>query len=288
MGCCSSKGGVDGQYAAGNASRREEAWKRTGIVGLRDAGLREIPRAVFESGARTVDASNNRITAIAPAIRALANLQRLTLSSNDLVEVPRELCECVQLRALVLDRNRIARLPTDAPWANLAKLQTLSLSRNALTELPSGLGALASLTKLNVAGNRLRALPAELASCAKLQEVDASDNDPAAFAIPSSFGRLTALAALHLDNSGVTDIPTEVLTGCVALVTLNLHGCPVELDRLEETRGFDAFAARVRAKHSKKIAGGAMIGSRGVGRRRRPRHVARIRTAQIEKERTIT
>ena len=94
--------------------------------------------------------------------------------------------------------------------------------------------------------------------------MDASDNDPAAFAIPSSFGRLTALAALHLDNSGVTDIPTEVLTGCVALVTLNLHGCPVELDRLEETRGFDAFAARVRAKHSKKIAGGAMIGSRGL------------------------
>jgi Leucine-rich repeat (LRR) protein len=264
MGCCSSKGGADGQYAAGNASRREEAWKRTGIVGLRDAGLRELPRAVLESGARTVDASNNRIAAIPPAIRALANLQRLTLSANDLVEVPRELCECVQLRALVLDRNRIARLPPDAPWANLSKLQTLSLSRNALTELPSGLGALASLTKLAVAGNRLRALPAELASCAKLEEVDASDNDPSAFTVPSSLGRLTKLSALHLDNSGVTEIPTEVLTGCVALVTLNLHGCPIELDRLEETYGYDAFAARVRGKHSKKIAGGAMIGSRGL------------------------
>lgn len=54
------------------------------------------------------------------------------------------------------------------------------------------------------------------------------------------------------------------MRGCTSLATLSLHSCPIRLDALEETPGYAAFAERVKGKHSKKIHGGAMVGSRGL------------------------
>ena len=188
MGCCSSKDAVDAStpYAAvsssgrpattqnvnRNAAAREAAWKNTGIIGLRDANLRELPPKIFAQPiagvTRNVDASNNRITALPPAVSQLVNLQRLTLTSNLLTSIPPELCQCIALKVLVLDRNQITSFPSGVELGNLTKLTTLSLAHNKLTELPPGVGTLVSLTKLVLAGNKLTALPAELGDCSKL------------------------------------------------------------------------------------------------------------------------
>lgn len=185
MGCCNSKDAADASYSAAsssgrpgtqnvnrNTAAREAAWKNTGIVGLRDANLRELPGKIFADpvagAARNVDASNNRIVALPPSVSQLVNLQRLTLSSNLITSLPAELCECVALRVLVLDRNFIASFPSNFQLAKLTRLQTLSLAHNKLTAIPPDVGSLVSLTKLGVAGNQLAALPVELGSCSKL------------------------------------------------------------------------------------------------------------------------
>ena len=97
MGCCLSKqtaGGVS-QNVNRNASQRENAWRTTGIVGLRDARLTSLPARIFSSDVapkcRNVDASNNKIASLPPSIGTLVNLQRLTLTSNALVTLPDEL-----------------------------------------------------------------------------------------------------------------------------------------------------------------------------------------------------
>ena len=73
MGCCVSRDErVGGEYASANASRREAAWKRTGVVGPSRRERRERPRACFAPDlaptVRTLDASNNRIAALPPAV----------------------------------------------------------------------------------------------------------------------------------------------------------------------------------------------------------------------------
>ena len=133
-----------------NASARENAWRNTGIVGLRDAGLRELPPKLFgdaaiATAAKNVDASCNRIARLPSSIATLVNLQRLTLARNDLTAIPVELCACVHLKTLTLDDNRIG-----------PSLFPREVTRD---ELAAGLSALTKLATLSLAGNRVAALP---------------------------------------------------------------------------------------------------------------------------------
>lgn len=277
MGCCVSKSGVDGQYAASNASRREEAWRRTGVVGLRDAGLKEIPGVVFSDDAlrvvvKTLDASNNRLAALPDAVGALSNLRSLVLARNAIARLPLSLGTCANLRALVLDDNRLETLPeSDAFFAGLARLKSFSLARNKLAALPDGIGALRALESLDVSGNALATLPSAIGKCAALEAVDVSENAPASststsaeFLLPAELGFCKRLRDLACDGAPVTTVPGEILVRCDRLVRLSLHDCPIDVSRLEETPGWASYEARVKGKHSKTIAGGAMVGARGL------------------------
>ena len=291
MGCCVSKSGADGQYAASNASRREEAWRRTGVVGLRDAGLKEIPNVVFSDGAlrvvvKTLDASNNRLTSLPETVGALTNLRSLTLARNAIARLPTSLGTCANLRTLVLDDNRLETLPGDpAFFASLSRLKTLSLKRNKLVSLPDGIGALKALVSLDVSENALVTLPSTIGRCGKLEHVDVSGNPtgnasktevPVSFLLPAALGFCENLISLRCDGSLVRAVPGEILTRCDRLVTLTLHGCPIDFSKLEDTPGWANHAARVKGKHSKTVAGGAMLNARGLddGVDRREKNIA--------------
>lgn len=291
MGCCVSKSGADGQYAASNASRREEAWRRTGVVGLRDAGLKEIPGVVFSDGAlhavvKTLDASNNRLSSLPETVGALSNLRSLTLARNAIARLPRSLASCANLRTLVLDDNRLETLPADpAFFASLERLKTLSLKRNALVSLPEGIGLLKALSSLDVSENALTTLPSTIGQCGALEHVDVSGNPDASkssaeasfvFELPAALGSCKNLASLRCDRSRVSAVPSAILLGCDRLVTLSLHGCPIDFLKLEDTPGWANHAARIKGKHSKTVAGGAMLGARGLddGVDRREKNIA--------------
>jgi Leucine-rich repeat (LRR) protein len=260
-----------------NASARENAWRNTGIVGLRDAGLRELPPKLFgdaaiATAAKNVDASCNRIARLPSSIATLVNLQRLTLARNDLTAIPVELCACVHLKTLTLDDNRIGpslfprevtRDELAAGLSALTKLATLSLAGNRVAALPAGMGALRSLRRLNVSRNDLADLPDALGDCEQLEELDASRNARIT-TVPSTLGALRRLALLNLDDTSAMAIPREVFEGCASLTTLSLHRTRLSSDAVESTPGYEAHRERVRAKHSKKIHGGSLIGSEGL------------------------
>jgi len=273
MGCCVSKGGADGTYAVSNKSRRELAWRRTGIVGLRDAHLKDIPSVLFSDAGlcnvvKTLDVSNNRVTVLPEAIGVLTNMKTLSLSRNALRGLPFGLSRCVHLKTLVLDGNFLEKLPADVNfYAPLAKLTTLSLRRNSLADLPDAIGRLTALTHLNVSGNNLKGLPSTIGQCVKLETIDASENQSSTgeFTVPKQLGGCAALASLVLDGSAVQTIPSAILTGCTRLVTLSLHACPVVMRELEETPGWFEYEQRVKGKHGKKITGNVLIdGARGL------------------------
>ena len=50
----------------------------------------------------------------------------------------------------------------------------------------------------------------------------------------------------------------------MALQTLSLHGNPVNPDQIQATDGFALFEERRQKKYSKGIAGGVMMGQRGM------------------------
>jgi hypothetical protein len=55
-----------------------------------------------------------------------------------------------------------------------------------------------------------------------------------------------------------------VLQGCECLHTLSLHLNPITPDTLQANPAFTAFEQRRRAKYSKAISGGVLIGARGL------------------------
>lgn len=252
------------------------------------------------STARTLDATNNRITEIPDAVLQLNTLQRLLLSNNSIATVPRSLCvSLTALKVLVLDHNSIASLPDD--MGLLTRLERLCIASNALAVLPSSLGKLSSLQELDVSGNKLKvcrwvgvtakntfnmlplpntttltphvraqALPDTLSMCTALTSINASDNY--IVTIPRALGSLTNLKTLALDSNRIAAVPPEVLQGCQQLQTLSLHGNTITIEQLEATEGYEAFDARRRGKFDKKIAGGLAIGpgglDEGIDRRR--------------------
>jgi len=184
------------------------------------------------------------------------------LTQNALTALPPALCGLSALKLLQLDGNRLTSLP--AELGALSKLEKLSVAGNCLTSLPDALGRLTSLKTLCVARNALKELPAALAGCVALEELDAAGN--ALSALPPQLGALPRLALLQLDDNALTasGLPSQLLRGCGALSTLSLHGNPVTLDALEAVDGWADFDARQRAKQSKRVAGGVLIGARGL------------------------
>lgn len=237
-------------------------WKATGIISLRDAGLKELPTTVSVVGeaAKVLDASNNRIHELPIFIRGLPNLQRLVLVSNCLSSLPAAVCDLPALKILLLDSNELTELPEDV--ARLSRLEKLSVSHNKLRALPTGLGRLQQLKFLTVSHNPLAALPDALATCEVLEELDASSATLAS--VPAALGQLKKLKKLNLDGNRITAIPPAVFIDCVSLQTLSLHGNPITPDAIEATEGHATFEERRRTKYNKAIAGGVLLGAKGL------------------------
>ncbi|GIL47348.1 hypothetical protein Vafri_4192 [Volvox africanus] len=137
----------------------------------------------------------------------------------------------------------------------------LTNTRRAPNSKP-GIYWLSDPQALVVSRNSLEALPDELGSCARLEELDAQSNDLAV--IPAALGQLKRLKMLQLDNNRIFAVPPDVLYGCTVLQTLSLHGCPIKPDDLQDTPGFKEFDERRKSKYDKVIAGGALLGNRGL------------------------
>jgi len=120
------------------------------------------------------DASSLDFTAVAPRLQ---HLQELTVHRWRIRDGLSFLTHLTSLTRLSLSHNQLKELP-DA-LGSLVSLQELEVSHNELTTLPSSLRSLSSLRNLNLCANRLQtaSFPAELHTLAShLQHVDLTLN----------------------------------------------------------------------------------------------------------------
>eukprot|EP00928_Gymnodinium_smaydae_P087985 TRINITY_DN72147_c0_g1_i1.p1 TRINITY_DN72147_c0_g1~~TRINITY_DN72147_c0_g1_i1.p1 ORF type:complete len:291 (-),score=62.44 TRINITY_DN72147_c0_g1_i1:20-892(-) len=280
MGCCSSSSSAAaapgasrpaGAGGGGKASKapappaavlakKVEQSKKTGVLALRECGLKKLPQDAVgpgSEGIRTADlhgnslsslpaeigswsalqnllCAHNAISELPSSIGKLEKLQKIVLSNNQLRSLPPQIGSLGKLKILQLDTNRLSSLPVDV-WAGLGgSLEELDLSSNALKDLPDSLSDLKALVRLVVAKNEIRQLSPGFSNLTKLQHLDASDNL-------------------------LQSVPAELIQGCVALSELWLKGNPIERLQLQQTPGFDAFLERRKGRLDAKI-GGNVVG----------------------------
>jgi hypothetical protein len=241
--------------------QRTAAWKRTGIVGLRDLKLSDIPADVFETGevVRVLDCGNNQLTTISSSpFSKLLGLEKLRLSFNALTDdgVPwAELAALPRLAVLTLDHNRLTSLPATCLSTHCLgpHLLKLALDHNKLTSLPDSISCLTSLKALSVASNQLTELPSGLSQCTALEELDASSNPIHSLPIQWSdaeYKGFQKLEILALDATLIDTLPSAIFQ-TPSLRRLSLHGAPISLDQLASIPGYDAYEARRQAVTNK-------------------------------------
>ncbi|MCB1149066.1 MAG: hypothetical protein KDK48_02790, partial [Chlamydiia bacterium] len=141
-----------------------------------------------------------------PEIGLLTQLRKLTLSLNQLTELPEEVGRLTELTDLELDRNQFTALPRVI--GQLSKLKYLSLHTNAIKEIPPEIGQLRMLENLNLQDNHLTALPPEIGQLAQLGMLSLGSNHLTA--LPPEIGQLAQLGILHVNHNQLRALPPEV------------------------------------------------------------------------------
>jgi serine/threonine protein phosphatase PrpC/Leucine-rich repeat (LRR) protein len=191
----------------------------------------------------TFDVTNNKLMKLPDYIYPqFANVSRLVLMKNHLIELPESIGRLVKLRELDASENQLRELP--ASLAQLEALEVLDVSRNLLHSaerlgailsetrelrelnigsnefdvLPDSVGALRHLYSLNAFNNRLSELPESLVNIVPFVSPYARTPLPKRlllsynrFArVPPVVCRLAGLNELHIAGNQLESIPDEL------------------------------------------------------------------------------
>ncbi|KAJ6123853.1 Leucine rich repeat 4 [Penicillium samsonianum] len=142
-----------------------------------ESGIQDTKRSLAGSEAvtdvvkpkLTIDLGHSHIARIPEPVVDLIKdeVERLSLSNNQLFHIPYRFAECSHLRYLNIRANNFREFPKGV--YKLPLLEILDLSRNKIKELPNEISKLKSLRVLSVMQNRLIDLPVGLSEMHKLQ-----------------------------------------------------------------------------------------------------------------------
>ena len=132
------------------------------LVRERDAAvsLRRLP-----SHARALDLTDAALSHVPDLTARAACLTTLKLARNHLGFLPAHLSDCVALRVLHLDENRLSFLPD---LSKMTKLEDLRARANRLVTLTPSVSKLTNLASLYVGRNPLTSIP-DVSTCANLE-----------------------------------------------------------------------------------------------------------------------
>ena len=102
---------------------------------------------------RTLSLEKNRLSEVPALIGTMLSLRRVSLHSNQIVELPPALCLLSGLESLDVHKNSIRALPNTI--GNLKSLQKLEISENKIVELPISICELSEEMSLSVGRNPL-------------------------------------------------------------------------------------------------------------------------------------
>ncbi|KAL5342573.1 RAM signaling pathway protein-domain-containing protein [Aspergillus crustosus] len=147
-------------------------------------GIQETKRSLAGSEAvsdvvkpkLTIDLGHSNISRIPePVVDVIKDeVERLSLSNNQLVHIPYRFAECSHLRYLNIRANNFREFPKGV--VKLPLLEILDLSRNKISQLPEDIKKLTSLRVLSVMQNRLDELPLGISDMNKLQILKVAGN----------------------------------------------------------------------------------------------------------------
>jgi len=160
----------------------------------------------------------------------------LSLGSNDLSLLPKEIGQLKALQELYLDNNRLVSVPKEI--SQLKALQELYLDNNRLVSVPKEISQLKALRQLDLRGNHLVSVPKEIGQLKALWSLSLQDNH--LVSVPKEIGQLKALWWLSLQYNHLVNVPKEI-GQLQALELLNLHSnrlvsIPKEIGQLMKLR----------------------------------------------------
>ncbi|KAI9367917.1 RAM signaling pathway protein-domain-containing protein [Aspergillus egyptiacus] len=178
-----------------------------------EIGIQETKRSLAGSEAvsdvvkpkLTIDLGHSYISRIPETVVDVIKdeVERLSLSNNQLVNIPYRFAECSHLRYLNIRANNFREFPKGV--LRLPLLEILDLSRNKVTQLPEEIKKLTSLRVLSVMQNRLDDLPIGISDMNKLQILKVAGN-PLCYPLR----KLLETSEIEIASSAMTDNEKEV------------------------------------------------------------------------------
>ncbi|XP_061379143.1 leucine-rich repeat and calponin homology domain-containing protein isoform X2 [Danaus plexippus] len=194
----------------------------SGELKLSGRKLREFPKPVKYDLSDTVvaDLSKNRFSEMPEEVTTYIYLEKLLLSQNIIRSIPDSVGGLQSLTYLDLSSNQLTELPREVC---LMPLQVLLLQDNLLTSLPKEIGKMTSLAELDASNNKITQVPMTLGDCTGLRCLDLSNNQLGLLPLQITYLRLE-----HLDVSCncISSLPLE-LRNMTTIITLNLDNNPL-------------------------------------------------------------
>jgi Leucine-rich repeat (LRR) protein len=146
-----------------------------GMADLSSLGIVQVlPNLGLLQGLSVLSLSRNQIENLPESIGLLGSLKSLRLSENRIKNLPASIGLLISLKSLYLDRNCLTELPESI--GNLKSLRTLNISSNQIVDLPNSLRELSSLANLEADHNSIRWLPIEVNMLPNLKRLQLGGN----------------------------------------------------------------------------------------------------------------
>ncbi len=151
------------------------------------------------------------------------NVEKLTLASMGLKEMPSSIFKLRHLVSLHLYNNQLAILPKEV--SQFKKLERLNLGKNQFGCFPDEILKCTSLTHLSLHTNNITNLPRDIIRLKNLTFLSFHDNTISK--LPQEIGQLTGLIECRLYNNKLTSLPKEICW-LVNLTKLSVYDNPLK------------------------------------------------------------
>lgn len=167
-----------------------------------------------------LNVSHNKLARLEEGVftSRLRRLRVLVLSHNDLEELPSSVCLLTGLTDLSVSSNKISSLPRNLSC--LRKLYKVSFARNRLEAIPSKLCEATSLHRMNFDHNKITALPSTVGKLTGLRDLSIRHNRLEE--IPDSICKATRLSTLVLDHNSIASLPEKGWAALTSLTSLSV------------------------------------------------------------------
>ncbi|WP_196888853.1 leucine-rich repeat domain-containing protein [Aureivirga sp. CE67] len=168
--------------------------------------LEEFPNISRATKLEVLDLSSNKFKEVPEYFDQLNCLKKITLNSNPITKIPKEIFSSEQLEEVDLYDNKLEKLPEFTP--NSKKLKELDFSRNQLQELPDGVFLFENLEEIYLDNNKIKKLPETISQAKKLIGFQAEHNEIKI--LPDSFFELKNLEDINISYNKIKKLPETI------------------------------------------------------------------------------